>query len=262
MRLETVLLFILPLFASCQSTPNHDIPAKMQQNKEENNSNPYTNIGNIPLPAGYKRVPVGKDSFADWLRGMPLKKDKTVYLYNGKIKANQTAQFAVLDISTGTKDLQQCADAVIRCRAEWLYSRKWFDEIDFTDNEQTHYRFTNGPNRASFDHYLESVFAACGTLSLSKQLRTLTHPLQAGDVLIKGGSPGHAMLVMDCAVNTKGKKIFLLAQSYMPAQDMHVVKNPGNKILSPWYELHENTALETPEWVFRNNAFMEWIGKY
>lgn len=262
MRLETGLLFILPLFAMCQSASNHGIPAKMQQNKEESNSNSYSKIGNIPLPAGYTRVSAGNGSFAGWLREMPLKKDKTVYLYNGKIKANQTAQFAVLNMSTGTKDLQQCADAVIRCRAEWLYSRKWFDEIDFTDNEQKHYRFTDSPNRGSFDHYLEKVFAACGTLSLSKQLTPLAHPLQAGDVLIKGGSPGHAMLVMDCAVNTEGRKIFLLAQSYMPAQDMHVVNNPGNKILSPWYELHENTELETPEWVFRNNAFMEWIGKY
>ncbi len=262
MRLETVLLFIFPVVSSCQQIPNHDIPAKVQQNAAENNSNPFPNIGSIPLPAGYKRVTVASGSFAGWLRDMELKEDKTVYLYNGHLKANQSAQFAVLKISTGSKDLQQCADAVMRCRAEWLYSRQMFNEIDFTDNDHTHYRFTDGPNRTALDRYFEKVFAACGTLSLSKQLRPMVNPLQAGDVLIKGGSPGHAMLVMDCAVNNEGKKIYLLAQSYMPAQDMHIVKNPANANISPWYEFNENPVIATPEWVFHRSAFMEWIGKY
>jgi len=37
-----------------------------------------------------------------------------VFLYNGKIKQNQQAQFAVLDIGIGNKDLQQCADIILR----------------------------------------------------------------------------------------------------------------------------------------------------
>jgi len=222
--------------------------------------NPYSTIAAIPLPEGYTRLDVATGSFAGWLRHLPLKKNKMVYAYNGEPKANQHAQFAVIDISTGNKDLQQCADAVMRLRAEYLYSQKRFAEIDFTDNNHTHYRLPAGAGRALFDQYLEKVFAYCGTASLEKQLTALTdnRQLEPGDVLIKGGSPGHAMQVVDAAINKEGKLIFLLAQSYMPAQDMHVVVNPANDKFSPWYPVDDSPIIETPEWVFKKNNWRKW----
>ncbi len=55
-------------------------------------------------------------------------------------------------------------------------------------------------------------------------------------MFIKGGFPGHAVLVADVAENaTTGEKRFLLVQSYMPAQQMHVLKNPAAADGSPWY---------------------------
>jgi len=41
--------------------------------------------------------------------------------------------------------------------------------------------------------------------------------------MIRAGSPGHAMLVVDVAEDERGRRIYLLAQSYMPAQDIHIV---------------------------------------
>jgi Domain of unknown function (4846) len=38
----------------------------------------------------------------------------------GDMKARQDVQYAVLDISVGNRDLQQCADAVMRIRGEYL----------------------------------------------------------------------------------------------------------------------------------------------
>ncbi len=58
----------------------------------------------IPTPAGYTRVQT--DGFGTYLRNIVLKQDKTVYLYNGRPKANQTAQYAVLDVPVGHQDLQ------------------------------------------------------------------------------------------------------------------------------------------------------------
>lgn len=75
--------------------------------------------------------------------------------------------------------------------------------------------------------------------------------MQPGDVFIKGGSPGHAVIVVDMATDVKtGKKMFMLAQSYMPAQEIQVLKNPNNSLLSPWYSLDFGDNLETPEWDF------------
>jgi len=225
----------------------------------ENEGTHPAHIKDIELPAGFSRVKADKNSFAEWLGSLKLKENKTVYLYNGQPKRNQTAQFAVIDISVGNKDLQQCADAVMRMRAEYLYAQKRFDEIVFWDNNKTAYRLSANQDRKHFDAYLENVFYRCGTASLEKQLKIVQDlkSVKPGDVLIKGGFPGHAMMVMDMAKNNKGKIIYLLAQSYMPAQDIHIVVNPFGQKGNPWYELNEGVVV-TPEWVFPERHFRAW----
>ena len=135
-----------------------------------------------------------------------------------------------------------------------------FAAIDFTDNNHTHYRLAADASRKSFDQYLEKVFSFCGTASLDKQLVAVHDfgQITAGDVLIRGGAPGHAMQVIDIAVNATGRRIYLLSQSYMPAQDMHVVINPTNSQLSPWYEVNDQPVIKTPEWTFQKQALKKW----
>ena len=106
---------------------------------------------------------------------------------------------------------------------------------------------------------MDLVFAYAGTLSLEEQLQPAKiSDMQIGDVFIKGGSPGHAVIVADMAENkiTKAKR-FLLIQSYMPAQDMHVLKNPANGDGSPWYAPTMGD-LVTPEWTFANSSLRTW----
>jgi len=244
--------------------------------------NPYPLISAIPPPAGYERTP-DTDPFTAWLRLLPLKKDRTVHLFNGALKNNQEAQFAVLDISIGTQDLQQCADAVMRLRAEFLYSRKEYKAIcfytaqgiplNFQEWSRGHRFRLKGDklvawsvpghypceDRACFNEYLQMVFSFCGTLSLEKQLVPVPHfsDIRPGDVLITGGSPGHAMLVADMAIDAAGHKAYLLAQSYMPAQDIHLVKNPVDKRTSPWYQV-DAPLIITPEWTFHTFQLRRW----
>lgn len=259
MRIQTGLLFILPLFTSCQEPApiNKSHPATAQPSA---NINPYAAIGDIPLPVGYHRMTIDKNSFGAWLRKFPLKKDKTVYLYDGRLKDDQTVQFAVLNISTGHNDLQQCADAIIRLRSEYFFGQGKFAEIDFADNNHKHYKLPAGSNRLAFDKYLEKVFASCGTLSLEKQLlqKKRLGDIEPGDVFIRGGSPGHAMLVAEVAVNDKGEKIYLLLQGYMPAQDVHIVVNPKEPTLSPWYRVSNNRLIKTPEFTFISSQLRSW----
>jgi hypothetical protein len=220
-----------------------------------------TRVGNIPLPEGFERLANKKGSFAQWLQNVAIKKDNTVYLYNGQPKRNQEAQYAVLDIPVGKKDLQQCADAVMRLRAQYLLSQKRNSEIWFSDNSGKKYVCPAKVDSTRFERYLENVYAHCGTLSLEKQLHQVADytTIQPGDVVIKGGSPGHAVIVMDVAVNNQGKKIYLLAQSYMPAQDIHVLKNPVYKNLSPWFWADaDNPFIYTPEWTFSTKQLKRW----
>jgi hypothetical protein len=83
--------------------------------------------------------------------------------------------------------------------------------------------------------------------------------IEIGDVFVRGGSPGHAVIVVDLAADkATGKKVFLLAQSYMPAQDIHVLKNPADPKLSPWYASDFGEILETPEWTFSKGELMRF----
>jgi hypothetical protein len=77
--------------------------------------------------------------------------------------------------------------------------------------------------------------------------------MQIGDVFIQAGHPGHTVLVVDLA-ECEGDKVFLLAQSYMPAQEVHVLRNPQDPELSPWYDLDFEDELQTPEWTFPPGA--------
>ena len=43
----------------------------------------------------------------------------------------------------------------------------------------------------------------------------------------------------------------MIAQSYMPAQELQVLKNPDDAKLSPWYSSDFGEVLQTPEWTFR-----------
>lgn len=104
----------------------------------------------------------------------------------------------------------------------------------------------------TFRAYLDVVFAYAGTLSLAKELTSVpVTSMQIGDVLIQGGSPGHAVIVVDMAENpATGEKLYLLAQSYMPAQDIQVLENPKERDKSPWYTLKGEGCILTPEWRF------------
>lgn len=226
-------------------------------------------------PSVYLREAASENSFAFYLRALPLYPPaRPVRLYNDALKGNQSAQAAVVNMDVGSRDLQQCADAVMRLRAEYLWSIKAYERIQFNftsgfkadypswragqrivvDGNDVHWttKKTADESYAAFRKYLNQVFIYAGTYSLSKELKKVSiEDLQIGDVFIHGGFPGHAVIVVDLAIHpTKKDKAFLLAQSYMPAQDIHVLKNPkGN---SAWYFISElGTELSTPEWTFQ-----------
>jgi len=114
--------------------------------------------------------------------------------------------------------------------------------------------------QTEFENYLETVFTYCGTYSLSNSLHFEKNisDIIPGDVFIKPGSPGHAMIVVDVAENARGNKVFMLAQSYMPAQDIHIVKNLQDNHLNPWYEVSNTADIMTPEWTFHPGQLKGW----
>ncbi len=209
----------------------------------------------IPPPSGFERVPAPQRSFAEWLRNLPLRPAGTpVRLYDGRLKWSQDKHVAVIDIDTGTRDLQQCADAVMRLRAEYLFAAARFRDIAFNDTSGKRLVFRGTGDRKAFQRYMIRVFSYAGTYSLEREMLPVPPgDMRIGDVFIKGGFPGHAVIVVDIAANdATGERRFLLAQSYMPAQDMHILKNPKSQDAAPWYSIPESGGeLITPEWIFQ-----------
>src|SRR5687767_1693654 len=72
----------------------------------------YTSVVAMLAPNGFVRVAGGSVAYSHWLRDLPLKSDKTVYLYNGELKRDQSVQYAIINMPVGKRDLQQCAEAI------------------------------------------------------------------------------------------------------------------------------------------------------
>lgn len=253
MKVYLFLVFSL-LFVFCNPKSNKE----KQITKDFKNTIVLTKISDIPVPDGFVRINIDSNSFHFFLRDFPLANDNTVYYFNGQEKYNQNNQYAVLDIDIGTRDLQQCADAVMRLRAEYLFSTKQYSKIHFNflnDGKPRYYSSyaVNDYCYKTFRKYMDYIFSYANTSSLLNEMKNIEiGEMQIGDVFIQKGKPyGHAIIVVDMAENKKtGEKLFLLAQSFMPAQSIHILKNFNNSNLSPWYSLEFGQELYTPEWTF------------
>jgi vancomycin permeability regulator SanA len=260
-------------------------------NDQENNNsnvNKYIDIqGNtlesrILPPEGYMRMEAEDDSFVSFMRKQELKPPGSpVLLYNGSEKGNQNAQAAVFAMDVGNSDLQQCADSIIRIYSEYYWSIGAYDKIGFhltngfymdylnwrngsriqVNGNEVRWAKTKGydDSYGCFREYLKNVMIYAGTLSLEEECTSISkHEIQVGDMLIRGGSPGHCILVIDVAENSEGERCYLLAQGYMPAQEFHVLKNPSSEEC-PWYREEDfQQSIRTPEYSFYEENIKRW----
>ncbi|MBQ7359600.1 MAG: DUF4846 domain-containing protein [Lachnospiraceae bacterium] len=233
----------------------------------------------IKTPEGYSRTEAEEGSLTEFLREYAVKPDGSpVILYDGDEKWNQDAHVAVFELPIEAKDLQQCADSVMRVYAEYFWATEQYDKIEFHftngflasyNKWREGYRISVDGNDVSwkksaeydasyetFVKYLRMVFAYAGTLSMEQESEKIeVSEAYVGDVVLKGGSPGHVVLVVDVCENEQGERAFLLAQGYMPAQEFHVLKNPLHE-KDPWYYEGEISGdIETPEYYFSEGSF-------
>lgn len=223
-------------------------------------------------PKGFQRIEAGEMS--PWLRGLPVRTDRRhVLSFRGDRLGSPSAAVVVLDV--GEADLQQCADTAIRLRAEFLWQQGRASEVayHFTSGDRSSWqgwrqgeRFviqgarvkkTRGKaranNHATFRGYLSHTFRYAGTRSLSRDSEPVGSwdKLLPGDFFVQGGSPGHAVVVLDVAQHPDGRRAVLVGQGFMPAQELHVVQRSGQGVLDGvWFVLPGDGEgeLDTPSW--------------
>jgi len=290
-KLICICILLIGLFITgCKNIElgnSAELPFNMFDNQEDNVNNLINKEGltikdrYLPIE-GYLRVEYEEGSFAEFLRNQKLKPygEKVLY-YDGREKSPKGVYDSVFDVDIGNRDLHQCADAIMLLRAEYLYSQELYDEISFNfvsgfkaeykkwmngykidvkGNNVEYYKAAEPSNLyEDFRKYMDMVFAYSGTLSLENELISVSiDNMNIGDVFIVGGSPGHTVIVVDMAVNASGEKIFLLAQSYMPAQQTQLLINPMGNDISPWYSLKGKERLITPQWTFELDTLKSW----
>ena len=261
--MKTILpILSICLLLSCNSTEQDQVASFPKEKKISKfvsiNENGNTIESRFLVPKGFERTNVAEGSFGHYLRKLPLKKGGSpVLYYDGRTKNNSKVYAAVVDMDLDKRDLQQCADAVMRLRGEYLFREKKFDQIKFnylSDGKPRYFKtYAKGDNSYSkFRKYMIQIFSYANTSSLRDEL--VVRPImemEIGDTFIQKGKPyGHAVIVVDMAEKkATGEKVYMLAQSYMPAQDTQILLNPMNEKLSPWYQLNKE-EIRTPEWSF------------
>ena len=276
LNLKFLLIFLL---LSCNGSINQNPPtAEEQEETSTATINPTGEklINRIAPPAGYTWEIAMPNSFAEFLQNLPLKDAGSPVLdYTGAPINNQEEHIAIINYDVGTKNLQQCADATIRLRAEYLFQQKRFDEIGFHFTSGDYFSWTDYANGtrpiingnsvsfsqtanaddsySSFRKYLDVVYNYAGTISVNKETSPVhsNAAISSGDIIITPGSPGHAVMIVGCAKDKHNNRVYLLAESYMPAQSIHVLKNPFESGITPWYHLDLNSApIQTARYTF------------
>jgi len=193
------------------------------------------------------RAKYAPKSFAHFLQHFPRKARKEVKTWDGKTLS--TTSLGVLDIDV--PEFQQCADAVIRLHAEWLYKQGRFSDIhynftngfncDFTHwahgwrvrvngNNVSWYRDSDEENYSydNFKKYIKQVFYYAGTISISEEMEPVRDgKAEVGDAFVIAGSPGHAVIVVDKIV-VRDIPYYLFAQSWTPAQDIEIISGKNS----------------------------------
>jgi hypothetical protein len=214
-----------------------------------------------------------KDSWEFFLQHLPIK-EGVILDYKGNAIANQSKQAGIVAFDVGNRDLQQCADALMRLRAEYLFARERFYAIGFHFTDGQYYSFMDYCNgkrpvargnsvlfarsapvllsHKALRAYLDIVYTWAGTISLYNHLKP-AQDFGVGVIIITPGSPGHCCIIVDEKLSTTGERLFKLVEGYSPAQTMYVVSNPFNTFISPWYALHKGT-ITTASYLFDHYA--------
>lgn len=222
----------------------------------------------FPPPAGFVRTPAAHGTFPAWLRARTVTRGP-VLSWRGDVvlPADDPRLAAIVTLDLIGDDLQQCADTAIRLHAEWLWDTGRADEAAYAftsghlsrwtawkegyrpqiSGNKVSFVKTAAPrsDRASWRGWLATVFTYAGTRSLDATLHAVAQQdVQAGDVFVQGGGPGHAVIVLDLAADAAGRRVALLGQGFMPAQSLQVLRDADG---DAWFSLEE-PEVATPFW--------------
>ncbi len=259
----------------------------------------YKSLGNIDesgmtiedrimVPEGYVRPPYPDFTFQYFLKSLPMKSaDAKVVKYDGFDKFFESYS-AVIDLQFDKSIDKIHSEHLIQyLRGMYLHQNEKFELINFSTDDNRDLNFqeygsgmrwewqdsvwvkTSGGvadfSENSFLEFMEEVYSHSTTNGLATDTRLLeVGEISVGDVFIQpasGRGKGHSVIIMDMAVDPlTGERLVLLGQGFAPTQDMHILKNPYEEDISPWYRVKEDDYFFTTiQWTFRKKHCRRFI---
>jgi len=254
-KFSTFLILIFLSIIEAQSQKNApETTAASQENA------PATIRSRFPTPPGFSRVEVEAGSYGDYLRSLPLLPiNSPVKDYRGRIwkSAEDTSVAAVVDWEIAGRKLEQCMDIIIRLRAGYLLESGQADEIVFLMPDRSELKWEDwktglrpvqsgwsfplkplakpDDSRQAFEGYLNRIFNYSDTQTYYFGLDTVdVQNIQIGDFIVKRGKKGHAVVIVDLAMDKDGNRVALFAQGDTPACQLYLLSYRKN---NPWVPL-------------------------
>jgi hypothetical protein len=218
-------------------------------------------VGEIALPStAYKRILATDNSFAGWLRDLPLMKTGSDVLNHrdGIFKAGtDTAVAFVVDLDIKGRRHEQCMDILVRIYAEYLWRENqveslnlplpggyWLTWEDWSNGFRPVFRGIDVDMKKSsrsdtthqaYQSYLNTIYCESHTQQFyHAYLPVDKKKVQIGDILIRKGTNGHAVMIVDLARNERGELIALIGNGDTPACQFFLLNHKKN---SPWIPL-------------------------
>ncbi|MBN1408861.1 MAG: hypothetical protein JW956_13775 [Calditrichaceae bacterium] len=216
-------------------------------------------------PTGFQRIPADSNSFAFWLRQMPLLPEGSpVKDFKNRIfkKSTDSTVASVVAYDIKGRNLDQCMDILLRFRAEFLVDNHRKNEIQFPlpdglmlgwvdwaegirpEFKGAHFYLekTAEPDSSdrSFKRYLNTIFEYSSTQAFYHYYKNINpDSLQIGDFVVKKGSKGHAVMIVDLACDKNGNFVALIGQGDTPACQFYLL---NYKMGNSWFPI--DTAKE------------------
>ncbi len=203
--------------------------------------NAQEKVNQIDLPNGYQRLTFPVGTYNDYIQNLPLKKDKTIYEWDGSqiwISLFSYEVLAVVDKPILYKeDLEQCADYSMRFWADYHKDTGKLKNL-FLYNYEGNKKFFKNSGK-SYLKYLRWHMAFSNSYSLKSGAENIDglKKLIPGDMFVqnKDGGIGHVSVVVDVAENDKNERIYLIGYSYMPAQEFHIEDAVNQNGTGAWF---------------------------
>lgn len=195
----------------------------------------------INLPTGYARQEFPEGSYSNWIQNLPLKENTMILDYRGFTLSRDYfySIFAVVDMPLlFYTDLEQCADYCMRFWAEYHKDMNRLDSLYLFDYNGNKKKF--GSSGKTYTSFLKWAFSFSNSYSLKMGCEKVSmDELIPGDMIIqnKSGGIGHASVILDVCKSEKGKKLYLIGYSFMPAQEFHIEKAASTRGIEGWFTI-------------------------